>query len=134
MASASTPRPPPPAGTRGLKASHERWPARGGGARRAAARNAETLVQAILERRTHAHGQFHPAGLLLGTFARQLRKYSRDARDELRGRLTRSGTGRDLGYPGAQRRPPQPEHERIEALFERGEEAVLEGAANVRDR
>jgi len=97
-------------------------------------RTADDLRQAILERRTHAHGQFHPAGLLLGTFARQLRKYSRDARDELRGRLTRSGTGRDLGYPGGQRRPPQPEHERIEALFERGEEAVLEGAANVRDR
>ena len=36
----------------------------------------------------------------LATFGRQLRKYSRDARRELRGRVLRTGTGRDHGYPG----------------------------------
>ena len=34
------------------------------------------------------------------TFGRQLRKYGRDVRDEVRGRVRRDGTGRDHGYPG----------------------------------
>lgn len=67
-------------------------------------RSAAELRQAILERRTHAHGAFHGAGQI-GTFGRQLRKYGQDARDGIRGALRRDGTGRDLGYPGGRRRP-----------------------------
>ncbi len=70
-------------------------------------RSAEDLRRAIHEGRTHAHGSFHATGAQLSTFARQLRKYGRDARDEVYGRLLRDGTGRDLGYPGGRLRPPR---------------------------
>jgi predicted metal-dependent phosphoesterase TrpH len=70
-------------------------------------RSAENLRQAILGRLTHSHGEFHGSRGQLGTFALQLRKYSRDARDEVRGRLLRNGTGRDHGYPGGRLRPPR---------------------------
>jgi predicted metal-dependent phosphoesterase TrpH len=70
-------------------------------------RSAEDLRQAILGRLTHSHGEFHGSRGQLGTFALQLRKYSRDARDEVRGRLLRNGTGRDHGYPGGRLRPPR---------------------------
>lgn len=64
-------------------------------------RSAEDLRAAILEGRTHWHGTFHDPVTQLATFGRQLRKYGRDARDELRARIRRDGAGRDLGYPGA---------------------------------
>ncbi|HYU50542.1 MAG TPA: PHP-associated domain-containing protein [Candidatus Limnocylindria bacterium] len=70
-------------------------------------RTAEDLRLAILARRTHSHGEFHDSRGQLGTFALQLRKYGRDARDEVRGRLLRNGTGRDHGYPGGRLRPPR---------------------------
>ncbi|MBF6604641.1 MAG: PHP domain-containing protein [Chloroflexi bacterium] len=70
-------------------------------------RTATELRTAIVERRTHAHGSFHGSLGQLGTFAKQLRKYGRDARDEVGGRLRRDGTGRDHGYPGGRRRPPR---------------------------
>jgi len=70
-------------------------------------RTAEDVRTAILERRTHWHGAFHGHGSMVGTFGRQLRKYGRDARAEVGGRLRRDGTGRDLGYPGGRRRPPR---------------------------
>jgi hypothetical protein len=70
-------------------------------------RSAEELRQAILERRTHAHGEFHGTTGQIGTFARQLRKFGRDARDGVRGRVLRDGTGRDHGYPGGRQRPPR---------------------------
>jgi predicted metal-dependent phosphoesterase TrpH len=57
------------------------------------------LRAAIAAGTTHHHGTFHATGEQLGTFGRQLRKYSRDARANLGGRLRRDGTGRDLGYP-----------------------------------
>jgi hypothetical protein len=69
-------------------------------------RSAEDLRRAILDGTTHAHGSFHGASQV-GTFGRQLRKYGRDARDELTGRLRRTGTGRDHGYPGGRSRPPR---------------------------
>ena len=68
---------------------------------------AEDVRRAILARETHAHGEFHGSRGQLGTFGRQLRKYSRDARDEVAGRLRRDGTGRDHGYPGGRQRPPR---------------------------
>jgi predicted metal-dependent phosphoesterase TrpH len=59
----------------------------------------EHLRAAIAAGTTHHHGTFHATGAQLGTFRAQLRKYSRDARDSLGGRLRRDGTRRDLGYP-----------------------------------
>ena len=70
-------------------------------------RTAEDLRRAIVERRTHHHGSFHATGAQVSTLGRQLRKYGRDARDTVRGRLRRDGTGRDLGYPGGRYRPPR---------------------------
>jgi len=70
-------------------------------------RTAEDVRAAILAGTTHAHGSFHGTRGQLGTFARQLRKYGRDARDEVGGRLRRDGTGRDHGYPGGRQRPPR---------------------------
>jgi len=67
---------------------------------------AEELRAAILEGRTGWHGSFHGTAAQLPTFTRQLRKYSRDTRAEVAGRIRRDGTGRDHGYPGGTRRPP----------------------------
>ena len=73
-------------------------------------RTPEELRAAIEARATHHHGSFHGGSQQLSTFGRQLRKYGRDARDTVRGRVLRDGTGRDLGYPGGQHRPPRTEH------------------------
>jgi predicted metal-dependent phosphoesterase TrpH len=62
-------------------------------------RTAEDLRAAILARTTHHHGSFHAPGAQVGTFGKQLRKYGRDVRAELGGRLRRDGSRRDLGYP-----------------------------------
>jgi len=70
-------------------------------------RTAADLRAAIRERQTEHHGAFHRSAGQFGLFGRQLAKYGRDARDEVRGRLLRDGTGRDLGYPGGGRRPPR---------------------------
>ena len=70
-----------------------------------------TCARAILDRTTHAHGSFHGTGSQVSTFGRQLRKYGRDVRDEVRGRVRRDGTGRDHGYPGGRARPPRYEPE-----------------------
>jgi predicted metal-dependent phosphoesterase TrpH len=59
----------------------------------------DDLRAAILAGTTHQHGTFHPAGSQLQTFGAQLRKYSRDARAGLGGRVRRDGSRRDLGYP-----------------------------------
>ena len=70
-------------------------------------RTAEDLRRAIVERRTGWHGEFWTFGFQVLMYGRQLRKYSRDIRDDLRGALLRTGTGRDLGYPGGNLRPPR---------------------------
>ncbi len=70
-------------------------------------RTAEDVRVAIVERTTHAHGDFHGTASQVSMFGRQLRKYGRDARAELRGRIRRDGTGRDHGYPGGHLRPPR---------------------------
>ena len=70
-------------------------------------RSAEDLRRAILDRTTGWHGEFWTFGFQVAMYGRQLRKYSRDIRDDLRGALLRDGTGRDLGYPGGQLRPPR---------------------------
>jgi predicted metal-dependent phosphoesterase TrpH len=68
---------------------------------------AEDVRNAILEHRTGWHGSFHGTASQLPTFGRQLRKYGRDIRAEVGGRVRRDGTGRDHGYPGGDRRPPR---------------------------
>ena len=70
-------------------------------------RSADDLRRAIVEQTTRAHGSFHGTGSQVSTFGRQLRKYGRDVRDEVRGRVRRDGTGRDHGYPGGRSRPPR---------------------------
>jgi predicted metal-dependent phosphoesterase TrpH len=62
-------------------------------------RDGAALRAAIAGRTTHHHGSFHPTGAQLGTFGRQLRKYGRDMRANVGGRLRGDGTRRDLGYP-----------------------------------
>jgi predicted metal-dependent phosphoesterase TrpH len=70
-------------------------------------RTAEEFRRAILEHRTGWHGEFWTFGFQVQMYGRQLRKYSRDIRDDLRGVVRRTGTGRDLGYPGGRLRPPR---------------------------
>jgi predicted metal-dependent phosphoesterase TrpH len=62
-------------------------------------RTAADLRAAIRDGTTHHHGSFHPTAAQIETFGRQLRKYGRDARANLGGRLRGDGTSRDLGYP-----------------------------------
>ena len=69
--------------------------------------DAAALRGAIETRATDHDGAFHETAGQLGTFGRQLRKRSRDVRDEVAGRVRRDGTGRDHGYPGGRARPPQ---------------------------
>jgi predicted metal-dependent phosphoesterase TrpH len=65
-------------------------------------RTGDELRAAIAAGTTHHHGTFHPTGAQLGTFSRQLRKYGRDIRASVGGRLRGDGSRRDLGYPGEQ--------------------------------
>jgi predicted metal-dependent phosphoesterase TrpH len=65
------------------------------------------LRAAIEARETIHHGAFHDSIGQLGVFGRQLRKYSRDWRADIGGRVRRDGTGRDHGYPGGTQRPPR---------------------------
>jgi predicted metal-dependent phosphoesterase TrpH len=74
-----------------------------------AGRTAEDLRSAILAGATGWQGSFHGTASQLPTFGRQLRKYGRDLRAEVGGRVRRDGTGRDLGYPGGRFRPPRPD-------------------------
>jgi len=70
-------------------------------------RSAADLRAAVLAGGTRHHGAFHAAGGQVAVFGRQLRKYSRDARAIVGGKVRRDGTGRDLGYPGGRHRPPR---------------------------
>ena len=70
-------------------------------------RTQDDLRAAVLAGTTSAHGRFHGSFGQLGVFGRQLRKYARDARAEVGGRVRGDGTGRDHGYPGSTRRPPE---------------------------
>lgn len=70
---------------------------------------AADLRQSVLEGTTGWEGSFHRTAAQLPTFGRQLRKYGRDIRAEVGGRVRRDGTGRDLGYPGGRFRPPRPD-------------------------
>jgi predicted metal-dependent phosphoesterase TrpH len=64
------------------------------------------LRAAIAARTTDHGGSFHGTVGQFGVFGQQIRKRAVDARDEISGRIRRSGTGRDHGYPGGRARPP----------------------------
>jgi predicted metal-dependent phosphoesterase TrpH len=67
-----------------------------------AGRDGAALRAAIAAGTTREHGTFHATGAQLVTFGAQLRKYGRDARANLGGRIRRDGSRRDLGYPAAE--------------------------------
>jgi predicted metal-dependent phosphoesterase TrpH len=77
--------------------------------------DAAALRHAIETGRSDYGGDFHATAGQFGTFGRQLRKRSRDLRDEVGGRVRRDGTGRDHGYPGGRQRPPRFHHEAVGA-------------------
>lgn len=70
-------------------------------------RTAEDLRRAILARETTWHGTFYGPTTQVGMVGRQYRKKARDLAADVRGRLLRTGTGHDLGYPGGHLRPPR---------------------------
>jgi predicted metal-dependent phosphoesterase TrpH len=72
-----------------------------------AGRTAADLRSAIETGATEPGGAFHGATGQVSVFGQQLRKRAVDARDEVRGRVRRDGTGRDHGYPGGRARPPR---------------------------
>jgi hypothetical protein len=71
---------------------------------------AEELRAALLSRQTGWEGSTHPWRTQFSTFRRQMGKNALAVRDELRGKVLRDGTGRDLGYPGGRRRPAGIDH------------------------
>ncbi len=66
---------------------------------------AAELRRAIEERTTGWEGTFYPWRSQVAMFRLQLGKNARALRDDVRGKLLRDGTGRDLGYPGGRQRP-----------------------------
>ena len=70
-------------------------------------RTAGELREAIAARTTDHGGTFHGTVGQFGVFGQQIRKRAVDARDEVAGRVQRTGTGRDHGYPGGRARPPR---------------------------
>jgi predicted metal-dependent phosphoesterase TrpH len=68
-------------------------------------RTAADLRAAIETRATTWEGEGYGWTEQLGMFRRQTAKNLRAVREEVSGRVRRSGTGRDLGYPGGRQRP-----------------------------
>ena len=72
----------------------------------------EDLRRAIETATTGFEGSFYPWRTQLSMFRQQMGKNARALRDDVRGKLLRDGTGRDLGYPGGRLRPARFEDER----------------------
>ena len=85
-----------------------------------AGRSAADVRRAIEARETTYHGSFHGSAGQFRVFGSQLAKYGRDARADFGGRIRRSGTGRDLGYPGGHLRPLPGEAPRADATEDAG--------------
>jgi predicted metal-dependent phosphoesterase TrpH len=66
---------------------------------------AADLRRAIAARDTAWEGRAYAWQEQLLMFGRQQRKNAAAVRDEVRGKILRDGTGRDLGYPGGRLRP-----------------------------
>lgn len=73
-------------------------------------RSAEDLRAAIAARDTAWEGRAYTWQEQLHMFGRQQRKNAAAVRDEVRGKIRRDGTGRDLGYPGGRERPVHFDH------------------------
>lgn len=67
--------------------------------------SADDVRRAILDRSTTWEGSTHEWKTQFSTFRRQMGKNALAVRDEVRGKVLRNGTGRDLGYPGGRSRP-----------------------------
>lgn len=65
----------------------------------------DDLRAAIAARLTGWEGEAYPWREQAAMFRQQTGKNLRALRDEVRGKLLRDGTGRDLGYPGGRARP-----------------------------
>jgi len=70
-------------------------------------RTGEDYRRAVASGLTRHHGSFHGSFDQLGVYRSQLRKYASGWRATIGGKLRRDGTGRDLGYPGGNLRPPR---------------------------
>ena len=68
-------------------------------------RSAADLRAAVAARDTAWDGRAYTWQEQLHMFGRQQRKNAAAVRDEVRGKVLRDGTGRDLGYPGGRSRP-----------------------------
>ena len=68
-------------------------------------RSAADLRAAVAARDTAWDGRAYSWQEQLHMFGRQQRKNAAAVRDEVRGKVLRDGTGRDLGYPGGRSRP-----------------------------
>jgi predicted metal-dependent phosphoesterase TrpH len=68
-------------------------------------RSAADLRIAVAARDTAWDGRAYTWQEQLRMFGRQQRKNAAAVRDEVRGKVLRDGTGRDLGYPGGRSRP-----------------------------
>jgi len=66
---------------------------------------AADLRAAVAARDTAWEGRPYGWQEQLRMFGQQQRKNAAAVRDEVRGKLLRDGTGRDLGYPGGRARP-----------------------------
>ena len=66
---------------------------------------ADDVRRAIENRTTGWEGSTHEWKTQFATFRRQMGKNALAVRDEVRGKVRRDGTGRDLGYPGGRLRP-----------------------------
>ena len=67
----------------------------------------EELRAAIESGATGWQGNYYSLKWQLGTFRLQLAKNARALRDDVAGKVLLRGTGRDLGYPGGNLRPPR---------------------------
>jgi predicted metal-dependent phosphoesterase TrpH len=76
---------------------------------------ADDVRRAILERTTGWQGSTHEWRTQFATFRRQMGKNALAVRDDVRGKLLRDGTGRDLGYPGGRLRPARLDESAINA-------------------
>ncbi len=65
----------------------------------------ESLRRALAERDTRWQGSEYAWRSQVGMFAQQTRKNVAALGVEIRGKIRRDGTGRDLGYPGGKARP-----------------------------
>jgi predicted metal-dependent phosphoesterase TrpH len=76
---------------------------------------ADDIRAAILARTTGWEGSTHEWKTQFSTFRRQMGKNALAVRDEVRGKVLRDGTGRDLGYPGGRLRPARLDESGLQA-------------------